>query len=222
MGREYSSKRSSRVPNLFLVSTITFLLGYLSATFFDLGTLVHWVNTQVLAHHEANKTLNNPQAQQKTTVPHKPKFEFYTLLTNEKMPNSEKLAGSQPSTNAAATSVSASIVATKTTAADTAANVQQPVVAKALESKPIAPVPVVGKGTYSVQVAAFKARQDAEHMKGLLILKGFNVMVVPISHSSRGIWFRVVVGPYANRTLAQKAQIDLAKNEHLRGMLTTG
>ena len=56
-------------------------------------------------------------------------------------------------------------------------------------------------------------------MKGLLTLKGFSVSIVSINDVSRGSWFRVVVGPYPNRNLAQKAQIDLAKNERLHGMV---
>ena len=57
-------------------------------------------------------------------------------------------------------------------------------------------------------------------MKGLLILKGFDVHVVPVTHA-RGNWFRVVVGPYPNRDLAQKAQLTLARNARLNGMVTS-
>lgn len=205
MGREYSNKRSSKTRSgalqQFLVITVTFLLGYLTATVCDFETVSRWVNTQVLAYSEMNKAPSKPKAQKKAAIPPKPKFEFYTLLTNEKTPSS---AANQPAT-----------ATTKPEA--TAVKVSEPPVV----IKTVAPAPPTGR-TYSVQVASFKARQDAEQMKVLLILKGFNVSVVPISHASRGNWFRVVVGPYANRTLAQQAQIDLANNEHLRGMLTVG
>ena len=59
-------------------------------------------------------------------------------------------------------------------------------------------------------------------MKGKLILKGFDVYIIPVNHATKGNWFRVVIGPYSNRVLAQQAQINLAKNERLNGMITTG
>lgn len=228
MGREYSNRRPSRArsraPNQFLVITITFLLGYFMATVFDIETITHWVNSQVFAHQEANKAPSKPQAQRQAAVPPKPKFEFYTLLTNEKVPNSEKASTAQASTHAS-TNTTAVTAAMQTAAATSALKVTTPRVppsaaVKTVDAKSVAPA--AGRGAYSVQVASFKARQDAEHMKGLLTLKGFNVSIVPINHTHRGVWFRVVVGPYANRTLAQKAQIDLARNERLRGMLTAG
>lgn len=59
-------------------------------------------------------------------------------------------------------------------------------------------------------------------MKGSLILKGFGAYIIPVSHPVKGNWFRVVVGPYSNRGLAQQAQVTLAKNERLNGMITSG
>ncbi|KTC80391.1 Sporulation domain-containing protein [Legionella cherrii] len=78
------------------------------------------------------------------------------------------------------------------------------------------------KGKFLVQVASFKARKDAEQMKGSLILKGFGAYIIPVSHPVKGNWFRVVVGPYSNRALAQQAQVTLARNERLNGMVTRG
>lgn len=235
MGREYSSTKRpararSRAPNQFLVITITFLLGYFTATVFDIETITRWLNAQVLAHQDANKAPNKSQAQQQAAIPPKPKFEFYTLLTNEKEKAATAPASARASANstavAAANPANAAALQTAINTATTSAvkattpRVAQAVAVKVVDAKPVAPA--VGRGAFSVQVASFKARQDAEHMKGLLTLKGFNVSVVPINHSNRGVWFRVVVGPYANRILAQKAQVDLARNERLRGMLTAG
>ncbi len=231
MGREYSNKRSSRkrtsASRQFLVTVLVFLLGYLAATVCDIHTLTQWINNQVLAHQETNKTTLKPQAKTKETALTKPKFEFYTLLANEKVPNShEKTSNNQVAANTTVTNNAASVQAAVNTAQAvtnpqplklTITNQQQ----AATGAKPVS-LPGTKGEAYSVQVASFKARQDAEHMKGALILKGFNVSVVPINHASKGSWFRVVVGPYANRGLAQRAQLDLAKNEHLRGMITSG
>lgn len=223
MGREYSNRRPvkarSSAPHQFLVVTITFLLGYLTATVFDLETVTRWVNAQVLAHNGASKEAAKPQAPQQAAIPPKPKFEFYTLLTNEKAPNSQAAAKPTTATTSGAATVQTAAVNTATAVKANTPNVTQQVAVKTAEAKPAAPV---GKGAYSIQVASFKARQDAEHMKGLLTLKGFSVAIVPINHVIRGNWFRVVVGPYPDRVLAQKALTDLSKNEHLHGMLTTG
>lgn len=229
MARNYSNKRSSRqngsAPHQFLVVIVTFLLGYFTASVFDLKTISHWMNTQVLAHHEVKEQPINSTAQQ-AQIPPKPKFEFYTLLANEK-------AGgvTQSKVNAAANHAAnapAPVPSTQPTSSTAAVTTHSSTKLNSPSPQQTAPVKIavekhsssaqVSKGTYLVQVASFKARQDAEHMKGLLILKGFNVSVVPVSQA-RGNWFRVVVGPYSNRDLAQKAQVSLAKNERLRGMV---
>ncbi|HHF7366763.1 TPA: SPOR domain-containing protein [Legionella bozemanae] len=244
MTKEYGNRRSSRsrssAPHQLLVSTFTFLLGYLTASFFDIETVSHWVNSQVLAHQEIKKEPAKPESQ-RAVIPPKPKFEFYTLLTNEKVPSSQANANSAPSAQPAANAaVSASTAAASastptlkttsvnvTSAATTAAtsartnisNAQQhPAINRTLAAKTASST---DRGKFLVQVASFKARKDAEQMKGTLILKGFSVYIIPVSHATKGNWFRVVVGPYPNRALAQQAQMVLARNEHLNGMVTS-
>ncbi|MFJ1268300.1 SPOR domain-containing protein [Legionella lytica] len=244
MGREYNTKRSGRAhtsaPQQILVMAVCFLLGYFTATVFDVDAISHWVNSQVLAHHEARKEAPKPQAERQAAIPPKPKFEFYTLLTNEKTPNSQPAANnaSRPVTTTAAASTATVAAPNITTATAQTAVAATTVTASAAKPAPAiakmqvpAPVrvgevrsvaPMVSRGAFSVQVAAFKARRDAEQMKGSLTLKGFNVSIIPINHATKGIWYRVVVGPYANRTLAQRAQGDLARNSRLHGMVTAG
>lgn len=236
MAKDYGNKRTARqrgsAPHQLLVLIVTFLLGYLTATFFDVQTITTWMNNQVLATHDKQDVASKPEPQ-RAQVPPKPKFEFYTLLANEK---GSTQPAANPNTNHPATVASAPVSQTssptvKGTAAITTAakntvkpNVsttnQHPEAVKVAEGKPL-PAAQANKGAFLVQVAAFKARQDAEHMKGLLILKGYNVSVVPVTNN-RGNWFRVVVGPYSNRISAQKAQMTLAKTERLRGMVTGG
>ncbi|MCE0724552.1 MULTISPECIES: SPOR domain-containing protein [Legionella] len=244
MTKEYGNRRSSRsrssAPHQLLVSMFTFLLGYLTASFFDIETISHWVNSQVLAHQEIKKEPVKPEAQQRTAIPPKPKFEFYTLLANEKVPNSQANANSATSVQPAASVTTSTIPTTASTstpktssvnvarAATTAAASARTNNSKAQQypgaiNKTLAPKSVssTDRGKFLVQVASFKARKDAEQMKGTLILKGFSVYIVPVSHATKGNWFRVVVGPYPNRALAQQAQMILAKNEHLNGMVTS-
>lgn len=220
MARDYGHRRPVRrgrsQPNLFLVVAVTFLLGYFTASFMDLEKLSHWVNSQVLAQRTPKP--DAPKATPKTAqLPPKPKFEFYTLLANEKVPAQGSAASAN--TNTASNHTASNSTASAALAAKAVAHQSRAAaVVEVAEGRPLPAVPAT-KGSYLVQVASFKARKDAEHMKGLLTLKGFDVKVVPISQA-KGNWFRVVIGPYPNKASAQKAQVTLARTERLRGMIT--
>lgn len=217
MAKDYGNRRPTRqknsIPNQALVILFSFLVGYLVATAFDIEKLTTWMNTQVLAHHEAKPHAAKPTPQH-AQLPPKPKFEFYTLLANDK--------GGQ--THNSSHHVAQNPVPTPSTAQVAAAKpiekqVQQVATAKSTETKPVAPSPS-SKSAYMVQVASFKLKKDADQMKALLTLKGYDVNVATISQA-QGNWFRVIVGPYNNKSSAQQAQISLAKNERLRGMVKT-
>lgn len=238
MAREYSSKkprRGSGIPQQMLAMVVTFILGYFTASIFDIDALSHWLSSQVMDTHQPQQRAVKEQAK-KERVPTKPKFEFYTLLANEKgvggqptvvAVNQRAPTANTVAINAAAASGARQVNSSATTATATTAMTRglvnnkttqpQVIVAKAVNPQPAMPMPA--RGAFVVQVASFKARQDAEHMKGLLILKGFEVAVVPISTPNQGNWFRVVIGPYPNRGLAQQAQGILARTQHLRGMV---
>lgn len=227
MAKDYGNRRTSRPgkgPHQFLVIIATFLFGYLTATFVDIQTISQWVNNQVLAHHDVEK-VPTKTVQEHKQVPPKPKFEFYTLLANEKGAAQPTTVNQQTaathsmdkSSNSTQNAANELSVAANNSVKSTTAKQTQQIVAKVTEGKTLTQQPL-NKGAYLVQVASFKARQDAEHMKGMLILKGFDVSVVPVTQA-QGNWFRVVVGPYPNRALAQKAQMALAKTERLNGMV---
>ncbi|CCD09425.1 TPA: SPOR domain-containing protein [Legionella pneumophila subsp. pneumophila] len=226
MAKDYGNRRAARRnrgPHQFLVVIVTFLFGYITASFLDVQTISQWVNTQVLAQHDDEKAPTKV-VQEHKQVPPKPKFEFYTLLANERGPASQA-SSQQNIDNHAADKTSTPIqktantvtVAVNNSVKSTITNPTPQTPVKVAEAKPTT-MQQPNKGAYLVQVASFKARQDAEQMKGMLILKGFDVSVVPVTQA-QGNWFRVVVGPYPNKALAQKAQMNLAKTEHLNGMV---
>lgn len=100
----------------------------------------------------------------------------------------------------------------------------KPVVAVA-EGKPVLaaqPPPsspnVVTREAYMIQIAAVTRRQDAERMKASLVLKGYGVMIISPSQSNIN-WYRVVIGPFHSRAEAEKAQIMVARTEHIQGMI---
>ena len=86
--------------------------------------------------------------------------------------------------------------------------------------KPPAPVmqKVAPKGAYLIQLAAFRARQDAEKMKATLVIKGFDVRVTASAPGSNN-WYRVMIGPYASKDRATQALGSLAKTQHVTGMI---
>lgn len=234
-----SLKQNGSVPNQILVIIVTFFVGYLSASFLDIATISQWA-TKKISPSQLNQATSEPVSAQ---VSPKHKFEFYTLLTNEKTETNSNTANANPNANAqtqgsasnaaaiaAANTVAHQAPATNPSNAQIQNNVQVPrhatVMAPAAQ-QPIKPATVVvakplpeSTKNFTVQVASFRERKDAEHMKGLLTLKGFSVFVVAISQPS-GNWYRVLVGPYPNRILAQRAQEHLARNERIRGMISS-
>jgi cell division protein FtsN len=227
MARDYGSRKSVRrgngMPQQIMVMVITFILGYFTASIFDIEKLSHWMTTQVLDSHEVKPQPNTPQVH-KETASAKTKFEFYTLLANEKGVRANQAANARPGSQNSANPTAATAVTAAATTTGLANKLNQKtrpqvVPVKVVAAKPVIAPPPAAKGRFVVQVASFKTRNDAEHMKGLLTLKGFEVTVAAINTPTQGSWFRVVIGPYPNRVLAQKAQVILAKTERLNGMV---
>lgn len=222
MARDYGKRRpvrqKSSAPKQLFWMLASFLSGYLAATVFDFTSLSNWVRTNILAH-----TNEKPEIQVATKEPEipKPKFEFYTLLAkgnNTSTPASKPPLPAQqpkPISQTATTIGNAPIAPTGQTATPT----KQPGTVKVavVESKPVTPVSA-SKEAYQIQIASFKSRKDAEHMKAALTLKGFDVSVVPVSQP-QGNWFRVIVGPFGSRMAAEKAQLVLAQSERIKGMI---
>ena len=76
----------------------------------------------------------------------------------------------------------------------------------------------VSKETYMIQVAAVTRRQDAERLKASLTLKGYGVMIISPSETKVN-WYRVVIGPFHSRSEAEKAQLNVARSEHIQGVI---
>jgi cell division protein FtsN len=222
-GMRRSARRSNGASNQVLTLGITFLLGYASASIVDFKTLSHWFNTQMLATHQATKQVSTATEASHPQLPPKPKFEFYTLLANEKSPSNVTHSNSkstpEPISKAPPQTLTASNETQNTMKShgETPGNSNQVAQTKAKEEKPQVAT-AVKKGNYLVQVASFKVRKEAERLQSTLILKGFDVHVVPVSWP-QGNWFRVVVGPFPSLVLAQKVQMTLDKTEHIKGMV---
>ncbi|MDX1836392.1 SPOR domain-containing protein [Legionella taurinensis] len=228
MARDYgrkgtNSRHKSSAPRQFLWIIASFLSGYLAATVFDVTSLSNWINKNVLAEQE--KTAAPAPAVVKHDERPKPKFEFYTLLSKD---NSAPVINHSSTTAPAAAKPMTGPGTTPTQTAagqsvgQAAVHAGQPAVAvveskPVLDAKPAAPMAQAHE-SYLVQVAAFNRRQDAERLKALLVLKGFDVSITTVVQN-RTNWFRVIIGPFHSRSEAEKAQTDVARTERIKGII---
>ena len=80
----------------------------------------------------------------------------------------------------------------------------KPAHVKVYESTPKDPTK---KTNHVLQVASFKSELDAKELQSKLIKKKLaNVQVTQSTADSGSIWFRVMVGPFQNRSMLNKAQ----------------
>ncbi len=173
---------------------VAVLCGYALASLYPPQTLTRFVER----FFEGGKPL--PQVvqvvEEKAELP-TPKFEFYTLLTQEKEPVKVK-----------APRVSVPIKMPESEKVEAVA----PAVSPSVASVP------ASKYTYLVQLASFQRKEDAEHMKASLIMRGLDVRI-KAANQSGGVWYRVVMGPFTARAQAEKVQAEIAHSEHISGII---
>lgn len=71
---------------------------------------------------------------------------------------------------------------------------------------------------FTVQLAAFSQRAEAEKMKAQLSLKGFQVSIVVIDQQKLPR-YRVILGPFTSREAAEAARHTIAERERISGMI---
>ncbi|MGQ3888059.1 SPOR domain-containing protein [Legionella sp. CNM-1927-20] len=245
MAKDYVKKRPVRqrrnVPKQLVTLLASFLCGYLTATVFDFTSLSAWINQHVLKNKEVPVEKKKVAKQQVV----KPKFEFYTLLAKDNTPPGST---ANRITVASAKNQQSSLPqllpnsAMQGAALQGAGNVQQtqpqavigqrsPITSPAQLSNQQArqaAITIDNKATllaarhtkeaFLIQIAAFNRRQDAEHLKASLVLRGFDVTISPILKNNVN-WYRVVVGPFPSRAEAEKAQLAVARSERMKGMI---
>lgn len=89
--------------------------------------------------------------------------------------------------------------------------------APAVPSAPQAKVEALGG--YMVQVASFPQLPDANKVRDQLVKKGYEVVIQQADLGSRGVWSRVMVGPYPSKEAAAAAVARLLAEERLVGMI---
>ncbi|AHE67865.1 SPOR domain-containing protein [Legionella oakridgensis] len=216
MAKDYRKKGKSssngwlRQMTLVLMS---FFCGYLSASLFNFTQASAWVEDHFFSKHK-EQAISQPSKQQ-AQLP-RPKLEFYTLLAKEQ--SAVPSAVNPQVANAINTSSNTAAKASATTAKVVeASSAFQKEMANKPATEKVTPA-VVHKESYLVQVASFRKREDAERMKASLILKGFSVNVMAVVNQQIH-WYRVIIGPFSSRIQAEKAQVEVARSEHITGMI---
>jgi len=73
------------------------------------------------------------------------------------------------------------------------------------------PKDAVMEHRYMLQAGSFRDPADAERMRARLILEGMKGVRTDRSEGSNGIWYRVRIGPFDNRTAMNQASNRLGK-----------
>ena len=204
--RKNTTRRNGGTTGQLLLIVVSVIIGYVLASFFDFNCLVTWINTHILVSTPVKPTL--AKANQRAELP-KPKFEFYTLLANDK-------AGgiSRPTTPVVPAT------APKETPQAKALPLHAPLAPVASTPSPVVTAPPVipNKDSYLVQVGSFRSMREAERMKASLLMKGFDVGIHTVTAQQIN-WYRVIIGPFSSKIAAQQAQQSFARSEHVAGMV---
>lgn len=62
---------------------------------------------------------------------------------------------------------------------------------------------------YLLQAGSFRSKDDADRLRGELILQGFEVFTKKVEQAS-GVWHRVLVGPFDSKLLVNRTRNTLA------------
>jgi cell division septation protein DedD len=76
-----------------------------------------------------------------------------------------------------------------------------------------APPKVAPTGSFVIQVASTKDQAEAKRLVASLKAKGFAVATERADLGAKGIWYRVVAGPYGDQVAAEKAAAQLKKQK---------
>ena len=203
-----------------LLIVIGFACGYTAATFFHWDQVIVWLNTHVFIQTPPPATV---AAKKYAEIP-KPKFEFYTLLTQEN--RAAATSGNVASIKEQPTTIAADL---PTSSAPSSApppqslpiemNLTAPQTNIALqEQRAIESTLSQVKAGYWVQLASFRRPQDAEKMKANLSLRG--VMTTVVSGRQQNVqWFRVALGPFASKFDAERAKKSVMLSVRIQGIV---
>ena len=152
-----------------------------------------------------------------TAPPPKPKFEFYTLLPemevvvpDEDLPAPRSAPAGSDTTDESGTTAEGDTTDEKSSPTDAESSTDTTVQAKT-RSDSHEPLK---SGHYILQVASFRNMKEADGLKAQLTLLGFRPVVQSVAINSDENWYRVRIGPYADRDSLEAARVRLRADGH--------
>ncbi|PJD92907.1 MAG: hypothetical protein CK424_04890 [Legionella sp.] len=236
--RKPTKSQQGQGLNAIWLGFVTFVFGYLAASWCDVNQLSHWVS----AHVQSKPVMQNaPDVQASAPKVTHPKLEFYTLLANESLsrpntaatpapavttvePQRQNIASKPTSLEAQYQEKYIQTAKVSSSAEPMELAMTQPVPERVLPAvmpepkKAVAAVMPKSSGAYSIQVGSFRALTEAQRMRAKLVMKGFGVDIVTVNQQST-YWYRVMIGPFASLSQAQQAQSSFSRQEHINGMI---
>jgi cell division septation protein DedD len=85
--------------------------------------------------------------------------------------------------------------------------------------KTVKTVVATASASYELQVSSFKSPDEAGILLRRLEKKGYRPYIQQADLGSKGIWYRVFIGPYANKEKARTAAISLKAREKLDSLV---
>ena len=79
--------------------------------------------------------------------------------------------------------------------------------------------PASASGALVVQIASFRTSQDAAKLAGRLKTYGLTIFIETADLGEKGVWYRVLSGPFASRENADKAVDFLREKERLSALV---
>jgi cell division septation protein DedD len=86
-------------------------------------------------------------------------------------------------------------------------------------AKPAQKVTASADASYELQISSFKSPDDAGILLRRLEKKGYRPYIEQANLGSKGVWYRVFLGPYASQDKAQTAALSLKVNEKLESLV---
>jgi cell division protein FtsN len=164
-----------------------------------------------------SKKVAPPSTTAAAPQPPKIKFEFYNLLSKEKVSvptgsSSTQVPPVVPGNSPSKVKIPAPFAPAKKPVSAPPVSKPAAKVAAKPSPAPIAPAPATSD-SYIVQIASVKNYNDADQMKANLTLAGFN-MQLEKSNVAGTTWYRVQAGPYNSLAAATAAQSSLRKQNY--------
>ena len=220
-------RQQGRGLSAVLLSFMTFVFGYLAASWVDVNQLSHWISSSLMSSQVAPEA---PKPQVEAALAH-PKLEFYTLLANDSTahvtanPKTTEIAmntsqqqfkNNQPSERAKALNLDKPSLPIKVASAQK----ELPPPTLNIDDESSRPVVKVAKsvGGYAIQVGSFRMLREAQRMKANLVMKGFAAEIATVNQQST-YWYRVMIGPFSSMSQAQQVQLAFSRAEHISGMI---